>query len=657
MELLDDLNEAQQQVVTHPGGPLLVLAGAGSGKTRVLTRRVAYLLLKGVSPHRILAITFTNKAAREMRDRLVELVGPVAQELWVSTFHSACVRILRRHAEAAGYGRNFVIFDTDDQRTVVRNCLRELGLNDRQWPPGAVLAAIGRAKDALLDPDALRARARGFRDHQLADIYERYQEALRRNNALDFDDLIAVTVRLLEEHPDIGEAWADRFQHICVDEYQDTNRAQYRLVRRLAERHRNLLAVGDADQSIFGWRGADLTNILDFEADFPDARVVKLEQNYRSTGTILAAADQVIARNRMRRERRLWTQRGSGEPIGLIEAWDEVEEAEAVAGECQRLVLAEGYRWGDIAVLYRTHAQSRPFEEVFLRRGLPYRIVGGLKFYDRKEVKDLLAYLRLIVNPADAVSLERIANVPRRGVGPASLGRLSAFAAQAGLPVGLALERASEVPGLGGGQAAALAALGRLLAEWRRLATALPPFELIQDVLDRSGYREALVAEGTLEAQTRLENLEELLTVAREFQALQPDGNLEDFLAAVALVADTDMHQEGEDAVTLMTLHASKGLEFPVVFLAGMEEGVFPHARSLDEPAELEEERRLCYVGMTRAQDRLYLSYARRRTLFGGLREAPPARFLREFEPSLTVPVLQRGGAGGRAGTARPDGE
>ncbi|QIA26338.1 UvrD-helicase domain-containing protein [Thermaerobacter sp. PB12/4term] len=632
-DLLADLNPAQREAVTHPGGPVLVLAGAGSGKTRVLTRRVAYLLEQGVAPHQILAITFTNKAAREMRERVEQLVGAGARDMWIGTFHASCVRILRRDGYRIGYDRNFVILDEDDRRAVLREVLKERNLSETRYPPNAVGAAISAAKNQLLDPEQFAARYRDFYRQQVAMVYAAYQQRLERNGAMDFDDLLMQAVRLLEEAPDVLAYYQRRFVHILVDEYQDTNHAQYRLLRLLAAGHRNLFVVGDPDQSVYRWRGADITNILRFEEDYPDARVVRLELNYRSTASILGAAQAVIEHNTQRKEKQLRSVHGEGARVVVFGAADEHDEAWFVAREMERL-HAEGHEYGEMAVLYRTHAQSRVVEETLLRRGIPYRIVGGLKFYERKEVKDILAYLRLAVNPEDRISLRRVINVPRRGIGEATLARLEAYLDREGAGMLEALAAAETIPGITRPQAAALLAFGGVIADLRAAAENRPAYDVIALALERTGYREMLEQEQTPDAMTRLENLKELLSVARDFERQRGPGDapLVDFLAEVALVSDVDQLEEGARAVSLMTLHSAKGLEFDVVFITGMEEGVFPHSRSLDDPQELEEERRLCYVGMTRARQRLYLCFTRQRTLFGATRRQVPSRFLEEAD-------------------------
>ncbi|HEY8449034.1 MAG TPA: UvrD-helicase domain-containing protein [Bacillota bacterium] len=630
--LLSGLNPAQRRAAAHLDGPCLVLAGAGSGKTRVLTHRVAYLICRGVAPQAILAITFTNKAAREMRERVVRLVGDEARDMWISTFHAACVRILRRWGDRIGYDRGFVIRDEAEQRVLIKASIEQLGLDPDRYPVNAVRAAIDHAKNELRDPDAMSREADSFYLAQVARIYAAYQERLRDENALDFGDLLMQAVRLLREHPEVLAELRARFSHLLVDEYQDTNHAQYVLLKLLAEPRRNLFAVGDADQSIYGWRGADIRNILRFEEDFPEAEVVLLEQNYRSTRPILDVAHDVIAHNRQRREKRLWTERTEGEPVTLYRARDEREEAEFVAGEILRLRADEGLAWQDFAVLYRTHAQSRVLEEVFVRRGLPYVIIGGQRFYERQEVKDLLAYLRLVINPYDSMAFERVLNRPRRGLGATSLLRLTAFARDQGISLVEACCRAGEIEGLQRQQAEAARAFGELLARAAERRHQVPVAELLEELIVESGYERALLADGDAEAIARHENLRELVSIARGAVQAGFDDTVEDFLAQVALTSEVDQ-ATGGDAVALMTLHSAKGLEFPVVFLVGLEEGLFPHVRSLDEEGRVEEERRLCYVGMTRAEQRLYLTHAWSRMIFGDFQSGVPSRFLSEIAP------------------------
>jgi len=630
MKLLDNLNPEQRRAVTAPGGPILVLAGAGSGKTRVLTHRIAYLLAQGVEPQRILAITFTNKAAAEMKERIKDLVGQRAEPMWISTFHAACVRILRRDGARLGHAPGFSIYDAADQQTLVRQCLKEAALSEKQYPPAAILSTIGRAKDKLMGPEEFLAGAQSFYDQKVGEIYRCYQQRLRQNNALDFDDLILETLRLLRANDDLLAYYQDRFQHILVDEYQDTNHPQYLLVTLLAKKHRNLFVVGDDDQCIYRWRGAEPANILNFEEEYPDALVIKLEENYRSTPEILGAANQVIGHNRGRKGKILWTQKSRGEKVTVMTAPDEEEEAAFVAWEMEK--LHPRYRWADFAILYRTHAQSRSFEEVFIGRGIPYHIVGGLKFYERKEIKDVLAYLRLLVNPRDVISFRRVANL-WPGLGEVTVARVEALALELGLTLLDTAARGRELPGVQGRAGRALEELAQTMESLRQKAERLSAVQLIQEVIRVTGYDDVLREGGETEYETRWENLKELMNVAAQGQEPM---NLADFLAHVSLFTDIDSLTEERQAVTLMTLHSAKGLEFPVVFIVGLEEGVFPHSRSLDDAAELEEERRLCYVGMTRAQERLYLTWAQSRGTYGG-ENGPrlPSRFLREIDPEL----------------------
>lgn len=636
MDFLSDLNPPQQEAVTHGGGPLLILAGAGSGKTRVLAYRVAHLIREGgVPPARILAVTFTNKAANEMRQRVDRLVGAaVARAIWIGTFHHICSRILRRQGDRIGIGKNFHIYDEDDQRSVMRECVRDLGLDERRFPPPVLLAFIDRAKNEGLDHLAYAQQAAGFYEEVVARAYRAYQTALRARNALDFDDLLLDVIRLFDEAPDVKEEYQERFQHVLVDEYQDTNHTQYLIVRTLAERHRNVICVGDDDQSIYKFRGADVRNILDFERDYPDATIIKLERNYRSTKTILQAAGEVIQHNPHRHRKALWTDNATGEPIVFYEAYDGHDEARFVVSEVQRLCKGV-LRYRDVVVLYRTNAQSRLFEEQMLRAGIPYTIVGGVRFYERKEVRDIIAYLRLATSPADTASLKRILNVPRRGIGEVSLQRLEAYGAAHDVTL---LEAMSHPQALDGLPKAAQRSGTEFVGLIERLRDRVPRVrttDLIDAAIVETGYQTMLEEEGTDEAYSRLENLRELVTVAAEFEQVTGEEGLEAFLQHLALVTDLDTWQEEADRVTLMTLHAAKGLEFPVVFLAGMEEGLFPHARALDEEGGMEEERRLCYVGMTRAKERLYLSHARSRTIFGATMPGVPSRFLEEVPAEL----------------------
>ncbi len=644
-ELLGALNPQQQEAVVHPGGPLLVLAGAGSGKTRVLAYRIAYLVRGlGVSPERILAVTFTNKAAEEMRQRVAGLLGErVARRVWMGTFHRTCARLLREHADRLGLPKSFSIYGEDDQRQVMREALRRVGVDDRRFPPGAVLATISAARNDGLDVAGYEARATSAFERVVAACWREYQRLLWARGAVDFDDLLTEALRLLEEVPEVRERYQDRFLHVLVDEYQDTNPVQFRLVARLCERHRNLFVVGDVDQAIYGWRGADIRNILEFERDFPDARVLPLEENYRSTQTILRAAEALIAQNPRKYPKRLWTRNPEGTPVVVYAASDEHDEARFVV-ECLQRLRSEGFGLGECAVLYRVNAMSRQFEEAFLRAGLPYQVVGAVRFYERKEVKDILSYLRVLTNPQDELSLLRALQAPRRGIGEGSVDRLRTFAASRGWSLWEALEHAEEVPGLPAAARKAARAFVDTLRELMALAGRARASELVVEVLERTGYRDALEAEGTDEAASRLENVQELVTVAQEYEATTGDGSLEAFLEHLSLVTDADTYDERADRVVLMTLHAAKGLEFRAVFLCGLEEGIFPHVRSFDEPRQLEEERRLAYVGITRAKERLYLSYAQLRSLFGRTVANVPSRFLDEL-PEETLERVQPGPA------------
>ncbi len=647
--LVEDLNPQQRQAVTHEGGPLLVVAGAGSGKTRVLTRRIAYLMAaRGVAPGEILAITFTNKAAGEMRERVTDLVGGRARSMWVSTFHSACVRILRREAKTLGFTSNFTIYDAADSQRLMTQVIRELDLDPKRNPARALAAKISNLKNELIDWESARSRAETAEDILLADVYASYQRRLMQANALDFDDLIATTVALLQAFPDVAEHYRRRFRHVLVDEYQDTNHAQYVLVRELVGTddsdseipRAELCVVGDADQSIYAFRGASIRNIVEFETDYPDATVVLLEQNYRSTQTILSAANAVIAKNPDRIPKRLWSDAGDGVKIVGYVGDNEHDEAAFVAEEVDRLSDREGVRAADVAVFYRTNAQSRSFEDVFIRVGLPYKVVGGVRFYERREVRDALAYLRVLANPVDTVSLRRILNVPKRGIGDRAEAMIAAFADRERVPFAEALERAREAPGIATRSLNAIEGFTALMAEARSAAEAgVPPSELLELIYDRTGYLKELQESPDLQEQGRAENLEELVSVAREFEDLAVEGGgtaLADFLERVSLVADTDDIPDADGGVvTMMTLHAAKGLEFPVVFLTGMEDGVFPHERTLADPGELAEERRLAYVGLTRARERLYLSRSVTRRGWGEPRYYPASRFLDDVPDSL----------------------
>lgn len=643
MDICTGLNPEQKQAVEWTQGPLLVLAGAGSGKTRVLTHRVAYLIQNdGVLPESILAVTFTNKAAEEMRQRVAGLIGPGAGRIWVLTFHSACVRILREDGDAIGIDRRFVIYDTADQLTAVKRALERCNLPEKQFNPRAVLSTISAAKNELTNSVEFDKRAADFWTHSVARVYVEYQRILDENHAVDFDDIIMKTVMLFRKAPLVLEKYQDRFRYILIDEYQDTNHAQYTLVNLLAAKYRNLCVVGDDDQSIYGFRKADIRNILEFERDYPNARVVKLEQNYRSTKTILECANEVVGHNVGRKAKRLWTDNPAGNAVRLYRAEDEQSEAHFIASEVARLTGEEGSRYSDFAVLYRTNAQSRVIEEVFIARGLPYRVLGGLRFYDRKEIRDLLAYLRLIHNPSDMLSFERAVSAPRRGIGDTSVERFGNFVSFNGLTVLEALQRVDEIPGVAGKAREALAGFGRLMNGLAAQAGELTVTELADRVLEQSGYRRDLEREGTVEAETRLENLAEFFSVTRDFESRSVDRTLAAFLESIALVADVDNYERDADAVIMMTLHSAKGLEFPVVFMAGMEEGVFPHDRSFNQTSDLEEERRLCYVGITRARERLYLTQAAVRTLYGNTNYTRPSRFIDEIPSTLTEDAARR---------------
>jgi DNA helicase-2/ATP-dependent DNA helicase PcrA len=626
---LADLNPAQREAVVTTEGPLLVVAGAGSGKTRVLTHRVAHLINAcGVKPQEILAITFTNKAAGEMRERLEDMLGGVARAIWILTFHAACGRILRREAARLGYRSNFTIYDQADQIRLTKAVLEELDRDPKRFVPRGIHAQISTAKNNLVSPEEYAQRVSSFYDQTVADAYDLYQRRLFASNALDFDDMLVLTVRLLESFPEARVKWSNAFRYILVDEYQDTNHAQYRLLQLLAEKHMNLFAVGDPDQSIYAFRGADIRNIMEFEHDFPGTRVIALVQNYRSTNTILRGSNAVIANNRERKPKELWSELGEGDPIHVLEVEDEHAEARFVAVEIARLV-EEGFNGSEIAVFYRTNAQSRVLEDVLVRQAIAYQVIGGPRFYERAEIKDMIAYLQVIDNPYDAVSLMRMANRPRRGIGDTSIARLQTYADGHGISLWEATEFAEEA-GVGAAPLRAVQSLRTLLQSLMAGAMELTVPELVQRVLERSGYLDALEAERTIESQGRMENLQELVGVAQEYQAAADEPSLSHFLQEISLFSDQDSIRGEESLVTLMTLHNAKGLEFRAVFMIGMEEGIFPHSRSLEE-AMLEEERRLAYVGMTRAQERLTLTHASQRSLWGNRNHNLPSRFLDEL--------------------------
>ncbi|HAP9024202.1 TPA: DNA helicase PcrA, partial [Enterococcus faecium] len=633
------------EAVLHTDGPLLLMAGAGSGKTRVLTHRIAYLIEeKEVNPWNILAITFTNKAAKEMKERVNAILASGGEDVWVSTFHSMCVRILRRDVDFIGYNRNFTIIDSSEQLTLMKRILKELNIDPKKYDPRSILGTISQAKNSLQTPQDFAKMQGSYYEEIAAKCYAAYQKELQYNQCMDFDDLIMNTIRLFEEHPDSLTYYQNKFHYIHVDEYQDTNHAQYTLVNLLAGRFRNLCVVGDADQSIYGWRGADMQNILDFEKDYPDAAVILLEQNYRSTKNILSAANQVIENNSNRKPKNLWTENKEGNKITYYRADNERDETRFIVDRMQEEIRSNHRNYGDFAILYRTNAQSRVMEETLLKANIPYKMVGGHKFYDRKEIKDILAYLNVLANPQDSISFERIVNSPKRGIGPGSIEKLRSFASLHEWPL---LEAAQNVDlaNIGGKAGQQLGAFGEMIQEVTQMIPYLTVTELTKEVLDRSGYLEDLKIQNTLEAQARIENLEEFLTVTQEFDkqfeqqneedADAPEEKLTVFLNDLALVSDIDNLEEDASQVTLMTLHAAKGLEFPVVFLIGLEEGVFPLSRALMEESELEEERRLAYVGITRAEEALYLTNAFSRTLYGRTQYNRPSRFVEEIDQEL----------------------
>ncbi|WP_181218482.1 DNA helicase PcrA [Bacillus subtilis] len=640
-QLLSGLNPVQQEAVKTTDGPLLLMAGAGSGKTRVLTHRIAYLMAeKHVAPWNILAITFTNKAAREMKERVESILGPGADDIWISTFHSMCVRILRRDIDRIGINRNFSILDTADQLSVIKGILKERNLDPKKFDPRSILGTISSAKNELTEPEEFSKVAGGYYDQVVSDVYADYQKKLLKNQSLDFDDLIMTTIKLFDRVPEVLEFYQRKFQYIHVDEYQDTNRAQYMLVKQLAERFQNLCVVGDSDQSIYRWRGADITNILSFEKDYPNASVILLEQNYRSTKRILRAANEVIKNNSNRKPKNLWTENDEGIKISYYRGDNEFGEGQFVAGKIHQLHSSGKRKLSDIAILYRTNAQSRVIEETLLKAGLNYNIVGGTKFYDRKEIKDILAYLRLVSNPDDDISFTRIVNVPKRGVGATSLEKIASYAAINGLSFFQAIQQVDFI-GVSAKAANALDSFRQMIENLTNMQDYLSITELTEEILDKTEYREMLKAEKSIEAQSRLENIDEFLSVTKNFEQKSEDKTLVAFLTDLALIADIDQLDQkeeesgGKDAITLMTLHAAKGLEFPVVFLMGLEEGVFPHSRSLMEEAEMEEERRLAYVGITRAEQELYLTNAKMRTLFGRTNMNPESRFIAEIPDDL----------------------
>jgi DNA helicase-2/ATP-dependent DNA helicase PcrA len=648
--LLAPLNPVQREAVLRTEGPVLIVAGAGSGKTRILTHRIAHLIReKELPPGAILAITFTNKAAQEMADRVESLVGSrIARGMWILTFHSTCARILRREHELLGLPSHFSIYDEADSERVVKMVLEVAGVDPKRFPPKAVLAQIGKAKDHLVTAGEYAEAAGNWYERQIADVYLEYERRLAAAGAVDFDDLILRTVRLFRDHPEVLGHYQERFRYILIDEYQDTNRAQYHLVNLLASKHRNLCVVGDADQGIYSWRGATIQNLLDFEHDYPDAEEFILDQNYRSTRTILEVANALIEHNLQRKPKNLWTDADHGSPVTRYRAEDEHDEAWFIAGEVERLNDGGEQAYGDIAVFYRTNAQSRVIEDVFMKAGIPYRVVGGVRFYERREIKDVLAYLRALVNPQDAVSMRRIINTPKRGIGDQTVAALEGFAREEGVTLLEACRRVDEIAVLSPRAVGAVRGFVDVMDRLRaRLAEDARPSSVVEAAFMETGYYAELDAERTVEAESRKENLRELIGVGAEFEARFPDAGLPEFLEQIALVTEQDEYDEAASTVTLMTLHNAKGLEFEVVFIAGMEDGVFPHFRSMTDADELEEERRLAYVGITRARKRLYLAHAWSRSLFGASSYNPPSRFLNEI-PSELIEELEQGDGRGR---------
>ena len=638
--LIEGLNDKQKEAVLATEGPCLVIAGAGSGKTKVLTHKIAYLISeKNVKPYNILAITFTNKAASEMKQRVEKIVGDVAQEMWMGTFHSICVRILRRFIDRIGFDTSFLIFDTSDQKTVVKECLKALNIDDKTFSDRSVLSEISNAKNEMLTPKAYQAKYAGeFRKEKIGQVYELYQKRLRENNAIDFDDIINYTIDILSENPDVLQYYTEKFKYVLVDEYQDTNKAQFTLVTILASRYGNITVVGDNDQGIYSFRGADISNILNFEKDFPGTKIIKLEQNYRCTGNILKAANAVIKHNENKYEKKLWTENEEGSLPCLYQAEDEYDEANYVVKQIEHLKTEEYLKPKDFVILYRMNAQSRAIEDILRRENIPYKIVGGLKFYERKEIKDTIAYLRLIHNTSDNLSLKRIINEPKRGIGKTSLDKIQEISDRTGTSMYEIIKHAEEFE-LNRVKANAEEFI-KLIEELRLKKQELSISELLKEVLNKSGYTRALELENTVEAETRMQNLEEFLTVAIEFEEESADNTLPEFLESITLSSDVDEMQDEDNTVTLMTLHSAKGLEFPVVFLVGMEEGIFPGYKSIGEPKELEEERRLFYVGITRAKQFLHLTCAKHRTIFGSTSYNAVSRFIKEIPDNLLDGVV-----------------
>lgn len=633
--ILEGLNDKQYEAVTHTEGPCLVIAGAGSGKTKVLTHKIAYLIgEKGAQPWDILAITFTNKAANEMKERITKLIGEAAKDIWMGTFHSICVRILRRFIDRIGYENSFIIFDSSDQKTLVKNCLKDLSIDDKMFTDRSVLSEISNAKNAMLEPEQYIASTKGdFRKEKIATVYELYQKRLKENNAIDFDDIINYTIKILMENPDVLEYYANKFKYVLVDEYQDTNKAQFTLITLFASKNGNITVVGDNDQGIYSFRGADISNILNFEKDFPGTIIIKLEQNYRCTGNILKAANAVIKNNEVKYKKELWTQNEEGNLPKVYVADNEYDEGAYIVKQIEHLKREEYYKYSNFAVLYRMNTQSRAIEDIFRRESIPYKIIGGLKFYERKEIKDIIAYLRLIQNSSDNLSLKRIINEPKRGIGKTSLDKIEQIAISNEISMYEVIKNAEQY-GLNRVYLNSREFIN-IMEELKNQKDKLNISELIKITLKKSGYTQALQDEKTIEAENRIENLNEFLTVAMEFEEQFAENTLSEFLEGITLSSDIDNLEEEEEAVTLMTLHSAKGLEFPVVFLVGMEEGIFPGYKSISEPQELEEERRLCYVGITRAKENLFLTCSKQRTIFGSTSYNQTSRFLKEIPEEL----------------------
>ena len=645
-DILNGLNDKQYEAVVNTEGPCLVIAGAGSGKTKVLTHKIAYLMKeKNILPWNILAITFTNKAAKEMKERIELLVGDAAKDMWIGTFHSICVRILRKFIDRIGFDSSFIIFDTSDQKTMVKQILKDLQLDEKLFSDRAVMSEISNAKNEMLEPDQYAVKAHGdFRKEKIAQVYERYQNRLKENNAIDFDDIINFTIKILMENVDVLEYYSNKFQYVLVDEYQDTNKSQFTLVTMLASKHGNITAVGDNDQGIYSFRGADISNILNFERDFPGTKIIKLEQNYRCTGNILKVANAVIKNNEVKYDKKLWTENDVGNLPKIFSADNEYDEGRYIAEQIEHLIREEKYKYSDFAVLYRMNTQSRAIEEILRREALPYKIVGGLKFYERKEIKDIISYLRLVQNPSDNLSLNRIINEPKRGIGKTSLEAVEQTAEQSGTSMYEVIKNAQSY------------GLNRVYTNSREFINCMEEFmvqkdnlkisELIQKILRDTGYTKALETENTIEAENRIANLEEFLNVATEFEEESAENTLSEFLEGITLSSDLDNVEETEDSVTLMTLHSAKGLEFPVVFLVGMEEGVFPGFKSIGEDKDIEEERRLCYVGVTRAREKLFLTRSKQRTTFGSTSFNQPSRFLKEIPAEMVDGYEEAMGSG-----------